>query len=162
MEIEVYFDGCSCGCTPYEHVLFEGHEPDIYIAIASWALNYTISGDPFRKLDIPEESKKYCERAFEIMDRIKDLESQKTKLDSEIQKLEDKQKKYEDASELLGVAIPDNIIQTMSELKDQEFLLRDESNKLKDRISELNANKAQVLTYDYSRARRYYDDDDDE
>lgn len=162
MEISVSFDGCSCGCTPYETVLFEGQEPDIYIAIASWALDYTVRGDPFRKLDIPEESKKYCEEVFKVQDQIKEPESQLRKLDVEIQDIENRSNKYQEASELLGVALPDNIVQILSELENQKKNLIAQSQNLKSEISELKSKINHILSYDYGRARRLYDDDDED
>lgn len=103
LNIHCSFSGCSCGCTSYESKDFSGNAPDIYIAIAEWARDFTCSGDGnaiFRKLDIPEESKA-------IVMKVEEARKECVKLESKIKDIKEKHKSYQDSAKKLGLDIPD-------------------------------------------------------
>jgi hypothetical protein len=94
--------GCSCGCTPYESKNFSGDAPDIYIAIADWAKDFTCDGDNvFKKLHIPEEAKV-------VVMKVEEARKKCLKLKSKIEAIKEKHKSYKDSAKVLGLDMPDN------------------------------------------------------
>jgi len=135
MEIQCRFHGCSCGCTPYDSVTFEGEEPDIYAAIASWAQEYmSRDSNPFRKLDIPEKSQ-------EVLLAWRDLRDESDMLELKKSALVKKAKDYEEASKTLGIGIPD---EKFREIDADKVIVAEIDGKL----AELASQKTALLAYE--------------
>jgi len=135
MKIRCTFSGCSCGCTPYESVTFEGEEPDIYVAIACWAQEYMIRGDaPFTRLEIPVKSQ-------EILLAWRNLRNESDTLVSKKNALVKKENAYKEASKTLGVKIPD---EKLREIETNEATIIEIDGKL----AELANRRTALLAYE--------------
>lgn len=149
MKIECSFSGCSCGCTPYEYKTFIGPEPDIYIAIANWARDYTTSGpSPFRKLSIPKET-------ITILEKISPLWDEKSTLSRQKRSIEIKIEGLKKAAELLETEIP--------QLKKEE-ISNDEKTleTITQRIQQIIDQISKELHYDAEVTIKDDEDDDDD
>jgi hypothetical protein len=147
MIINCSFSGCSCGCTPRDSAHFEGDEPDIYIAIAKWAMDYTVYGDnPFRKLNIPQQSKDLLLKVYALSGEIKGHESGKATLLK-------KAASYETSAKTLGVDVPAD---KQREMETDRATISGFEEKIKD----LSDQKAALLRYDETKIGIRYEAQD--
>lgn len=118
MRIDVHFYGCSCGCTPGENATFEGEAPDIYMAIAEWAEGYRTKGDPFRKLNIPEEAKPYVLKYIELDGEVGKILGEIRDLEAFLTTQSNKKMSYRAAADLLRIALPQQILDDMQKIEE--------------------------------------------
>lgn len=141
MKIDCEFRGCSCGCTPYEYRSFEGEEPDIYIAIANWVWDngLTTSGEPFRKLNIPEESKEILRKVIKLNMCIRDKENKISFCKTSIKGLDQ-------AAATLEIPVPDA---KAKEIEKFQKAIAD----LNEQILPLKSEKEALLNFDATKVK---------
>jgi len=154
-EAEMWFSGCSCGCTPSERVKIRAdNEGDLNRACARWALDFRTEGSfPFSKVrGIPASAKPLCEeaasRAIEIYEIRESMDNLRWKKKSILERAQEKR----DALTLLGIEMPDKTKKEIEEIEREAALEDPEIERLREiivmktiELDEMLANEAEII-----------------
>jgi len=142
--VTISFDGCSCGCTPYESYTINGTDEDIIKAGAQWVNDHRVYGDdPYRKISFSSNTLKKA-----ILDKATEVNVLETQENEKSKKLEANARKvqeFHNAAKTLNILIPRQTQDAILSLQNENAILEKEIEELKARIRNEYSNKAKEL-----------------
>lgn len=162
IEANLWFSGCSCGCTSSCSVTIRAEtQEDLDRACVSWACQYRVDGQhPFRKVHgLPSSAEELGRRVIQIMDERNGVQGGIDKLSKMMRSKRNDIERIEAAAKLLGIEIPDGPKEQISRIEAEIATLESEKGELSNKRDEINMSISEMLKND---AETTGDEDEDE